>query len=163
MQDLVNVRLIVRPVSISLWQYPESWKVELSLYEQLLDKACFPVFPQAKVDTVSSGLLAKTCLLQASLLSLSGSVKSVNIEHRGYCFSRCCNIILQLLQSVFNWGAMLLGGICAECAETDSCLFRVIGKTVHAVCLLFLLSAGCSTSSIRKRERGMLKSIIYFV
>lgn len=52
MQDLVNVTLIVKPVSIQLWQYTENWKEELSRYEQLLDAVSFPVFPPAKVDSI---------------------------------------------------------------------------------------------------------------
>lgn len=57
MQDLVNVTLIVKPVSVQLWQYTESWKEELSLYEQLLNTVSCPAFPT--VDSILMVLLPK--------------------------------------------------------------------------------------------------------
>lgn len=49
MQDLVNFTLIVKPVSIQLWQYAESCRERAFLsFEQLLDTVSFSCVPSSK-------------------------------------------------------------------------------------------------------------------
>lgn len=64
-------------------------------------------------------VIAKTWLLQTSLLSLSDSVKAVNKKHRGYCFCYCCSFVVPLQQPVLSWGRMCLGGMSTVCVQAE--------------------------------------------
>lgn len=120
MQDLVNVTLIVKAVSIKVWQYTESWKEEVSVYEQLLDTVSFPVFPQAKVDSILMVCSPKLDFHRLASCHFQAIWRELERKHRGYCFHWWCICIVPLQQFVLSWEGLRLGGMSTGCVHLAS-------------------------------------------
>lgn len=135
MQDLVNVILIVKPVSIQLWQYSESWKEELSLYEQLLDTISSPVFPQAKVDSILSVRVPKlgfrrqaSCHFQVAQTQLTRNIE-VTVSPMIFFYYLIGITCFRVRMDVSGWGWL----------HHQSSLARQLTQNrQHAVCSTFL-------------------------
>lgn len=136
MQDLVNVILIVKSVSIQLWQYSENWKEELSLYEQLLDTISSPVFPQAEVDLILLVRVPKLGFRRPASCHFQVAQIAANEKHWGYCF---CHVFFfyyliriacfRVRKDVSGWGWL----------HHQSLLARQLTQNrQHAVCPTFL-------------------------
>lgn len=104
---LANVALIVKTVSVQLWQYTESWTERQTLYEQLLDIISFSVLPQAKVNWILRVWLPDLCYTGSSLVIFrlhEGSWKISPVTCHWLHI-----IIMPIKMFVCGWGAQVGG------------------------------------------------------
>lgn len=106
MQDLVNFTLIVKPVSIQLWQQTESWREGAFFLWTAVGHCLLSCLPSSKGGF--SPCVPKTWLSKASLLSVWGSVKRTNKKHEGYWFCSRCTFTIPLQMSGVDWERMRL-------------------------------------------------------